>query len=149
MCSVEPLTIYRVGQKLLHIGSPKWAHLEQFFVVSSEDTDFKKKLFNTKIFSIKFVTKKVKLIFGVRWILLKNAQVSPKCFKPVCNNFLPTLYITSVINNKQIKRLIWTDKVCNILYQDACIGIGNFWSPGFKFVHVFCYINIIIFIFLH
>ncbi len=55
---------------------------------------FSEKNFNMKIFGIKFVIKNVILIFGVRWLfLLKNAHVSPKCFKPVCNNFWPTLYI--------------------------------------------------------
>ncbi len=79
---------YRVGQKLLYMDFPKWASPEQLFAVSSENTDFPKKLFNMKIFSIKFLIKKVILIFGVRWLLLlKNAHVSPKCFKPVCNNF--------------------------------------------------------------
>ncbi len=62
-------------QKLLHLGSPKCAPPEQFFAVSSEKTDFSKEWFHMKIFSIKFVIKKV-LIFGLRWhLLLKNAHV--------------------------------------------------------------------------
>ncbi len=73
--------LYRLGQKLLHIGSLKWAPPEQFFVVSSEKYWFSKKI-------VKFI-----LIFGARWLLLKNAHVSPKCFKPMCNNFWPTLCI--------------------------------------------------------
>ncbi len=48
---------------------------DQFFAVSSENTDFPKKLFNTETFSIKFVIKKVILIIGVRWPLLKNTRV--------------------------------------------------------------------------
>ncbi len=44
-----------------------------------------------KIFSIKFVTKKVILIFGVRWlILLKNARVSPNELRDaqVCTGYM-------------------------------------------------------------
>ncbi len=88
------IEIYKVGQKLLHLSSPKWAPSEQLFAVSLENTDFPKKFFTMKIFSIKFVIKKVILILGVRWLLLlKNAHVPPKCFKLVCNNFWPTLYV--------------------------------------------------------
>ncbi len=58
-----------------------WAPPKQFCVASSENTDFLKKLFNMKIFCIKFVSKKVTFIFSVRWLLLlQNAHVSPKMF---------------------------------------------------------------------
>ncbi len=59
-----------MGQKLLYLGSPKGAPPEEFFAVSSENTDFPKKLFNMKIFSTELVIKKVTLVFGVRWFLL-------------------------------------------------------------------------------
>ncbi len=74
-----------MNQKLVHLGFPKWVHPEKFFVVSSENTDFLKKLFNMKIFSIKLVVKKVTLIFGVRWpLLLKNAHNPKNVFGPSC-----------------------------------------------------------------
>ncbi len=76
--------LYRASQKLLHMASPRPAFCSFF-----RKYDFLKKLFNMKIFSIKFVTKRVILIFGVRWLLLKNAHVSPKCLKSMCNNFWP------------------------------------------------------------
>ncbi len=75
------LDIYRVGQKLLHIGLPQWAssHRTVFY------SDFSKKLFNMKIFSIKFVIKKVILIFGVRWpLLLKTSHVPQSFFGHLC-----------------------------------------------------------------
>ncbi len=43
-----------------------WAPPEHFFAVSAEKTDLPKKLFNVKIFSIKFVLKKIILNFGAR-----------------------------------------------------------------------------------
>ncbi len=44
---------------------------------------FLKKLLNMKRFSIKFVIKKVILIFGVRWpLLLKIAHISQNFFGP-------------------------------------------------------------------
>ncbi len=50
-------------------GAPKFGTFvlppDLLFVVSSENTDFPKKLFK-KIFSVKFVIKKVTVIFGVR-----------------------------------------------------------------------------------
>ncbi len=53
-----------------HIGGAKViihrAPTEQFFAVSPENTDFSKKLFNMKLFNIKFVMEKVLLNFGVR-----------------------------------------------------------------------------------
>ncbi len=55
-----------VGQKLLLLCFPNWVPPEQFFAVFSEKTDFLKKLLNLKLFSIKFVIKKVILIFGIR-----------------------------------------------------------------------------------
>ncbi len=66
----------RVGQKLVHLVSPKWVPPKQFFAVSSDNTDFPKKLFNMKIFSIKFVMKNVILIFGVRQSGLKKNYCS-------------------------------------------------------------------------
>ncbi len=54
-----------MDQKLLHIRLPQWTLPKQFFAVSPENTDFTKKLFNMKIFSPKFVIKKVILNFGV------------------------------------------------------------------------------------
>ncbi len=70
---------YRLGQKLVHFDSHTWVPAEQFFAVSSENTDFPKKLCNMKIFSIRFAIKKVISIFGVRW-LLKNAYVPQNFF---------------------------------------------------------------------
>ncbi len=35
---------FRVGQKLVHLSCPNWVSLEQFFAVSSENTDFPKKI---------------------------------------------------------------------------------------------------------
>ncbi len=67
------------------MGSLKWAPQEQFFVISSE-----KYLFSKKIV-------KITLIFGARWLLLKNAHVSPKCFQPACNNFWLTLYMSLTV----------------------------------------------------
>ncbi len=93
-----PVSLNRMGQKLLNMGFRKWAPPKQVFAVSSENTDFPKKLLNMKIFSIKFMTKEVILIFGVRWFFfLKNAHVCPKCFKLACNNFWHTLYIYHII----------------------------------------------------
>ncbi len=64
---------------------------EQFFAVSSEKTDFLKKLLNMKIFSIKFVIKKVILIFGTRWpLLLKKMLMSPNFFWPIYTNLWTT-----------------------------------------------------------
>ncbi len=74
-----------------------WAPLiefpqNSFLQFPQKKTDFLKKLLNMKIFSIKFVIKKVILIFGVRWsLLLKNSHVPPKFFWPMCTNFWPTL----------------------------------------------------------
>ncbi len=46
-----------------------------------------------KIFRIKFVTKKGYINFWCKVALsIKNSHVSLKRFKPVCNNFWPTLY---------------------------------------------------------
>ncbi len=59
-----------LGLKLLHSGTPKWVSPEHFFVVASESTDTSKEIFNMKIFSIKFVIKKVILTFGVKGLLL-------------------------------------------------------------------------------
>ncbi len=47
-------------------GNSHWAPPEQFFTISPENIDFPKKLFSMKIFSIKFVIKKVILKFGVK-----------------------------------------------------------------------------------
>ncbi len=41
-----------MGQKLVHLGSPKMGPPQQFFADSSENTDFSKKLLNMKIFRI-------------------------------------------------------------------------------------------------
>ncbi len=49
-----------------HLGSSDWVPPEQFFVISSENSNFPQKLLNMKIFSIKFMIKKVILISGAR-----------------------------------------------------------------------------------
>ncbi len=82
---------YRVGQKLLPLGSHNWVPPEQFFAVSSKNTDFLKKLFNMEIFSIIFVIKRV--IFGVRWPLLRNAHIPQNFFGPCVLTFGPLLFI--------------------------------------------------------
>ncbi len=96
----------QVGPKLVHLGSP-----EQFFAVSSENIDFQKNLFNMKIFSIKFVIKKVMLIFGVRWPSSpKKRFVSPKFFWSMWTNFWPNC-------NKQSPQLPNLRIVHTILYS--------------------------------
>ncbi len=68
---------------------------EQFFAVSPENTDFPKKLFNMKIFSIKFMIKKgyIKFWRKMTHSPKKNMFVSPKRFiVSLCINFCPTLY---------------------------------------------------------
>ncbi len=77
-----------------HIGGPKvithWASAElQSFAVSSENTDFSKKLFNMKIFSIKFMMWKGIFNFRVRWPLLEKMPVSPKFFLAHMYQLLP------------------------------------------------------------
>ncbi len=57
------------AKKLVHLGFSNWVTPKQFFAVSSENTDFPRKLFNMIILSTKFVIKMVVLIFGVRWPL--------------------------------------------------------------------------------
>ncbi len=58
---------YEVGPKVSSLGlSSRWVPPEQFFAIFSGNTDFPKKLLNMKMFSIKFVIKKVMLISGVR-----------------------------------------------------------------------------------
>ncbi len=46
------------GPKVSSLRQPNWVLPEKIFAVSSENTGFQKKLFNMKIFSIKFVIKK-------------------------------------------------------------------------------------------
>ncbi len=116
--------IYGEDQKWLHMGSPKWTLPEQLFAVSSENTDFPTKLLNMKIFCMKFVTKKVILIFGVRWLLLlKNAHVSPKCFKPVYNNSCPTLYYCTLQNYYFLQKFQFFPN----LFQNSINLIHNFY----------------------
>ncbi len=78
------------GPKVIALRLQKMGSPGTVFAVSSENIDSTEKLFNMKIFSIKFVIKKVVIIFGARRVLFpKNVHDSPKCFKPVCNNFWP------------------------------------------------------------
>ncbi len=87
-----------VGQKLLHSGSPKLVTPEQFFQFTQKIMVSQKKLFNMKIFSIKFGIKKVTLIFGVRWLLLlKNAHVPQNVLNQCVITFGPP-YICDLIN---------------------------------------------------
>ncbi len=54
---------------------------EQFFAVSSENTDFPKKLFNMKIFSSKFVIKKDYINFWCKITPFpKKCSCPPKMF---------------------------------------------------------------------
>ncbi len=84
-----PFCIYQVVQKLLHMGCLKWGPPEQCLVVPSENTDFPKKLCNMKVFSIRFMTKKVILIFSVRWLLIPTCllreESNKNCTTLACN----------------------------------------------------------------
>ncbi len=87
-----PNLLKQDGLKVSSLELPKMGFPRTVFAVSSENTDFPKKLFNMKIFSINFVIKKEKLIFSVRYPpLLKNALVPQKFFSPCEPNFWPTL----------------------------------------------------------
>ncbi len=35
-----------------------------------------------------------------------------------------------------ITEVVWTDVACNILYENASVGICNFWSRGIRFVYI-------------
>ncbi len=64
---IDLLVNIQVGPKVIvHLDSHNWVPPEQFFAVSWENTDFLKKLLYLKIFSIRFLIKKVILIFDVR-----------------------------------------------------------------------------------
>ncbi len=62
---------------------------------------FQKKLFNMKIFSIKFGIKKVMLIFGVRWPHLNKCSCTPpnNFFGPWESTFGPLCKYVTYINN--------------------------------------------------
>ncbi len=76
---------HTVGQKLLHLGSSKWFPPKQFFAVSSENTDFSKKLFSMKIFSIKFAIKKGYINFWHKMtFFLKKFLCPPQNFFSPC-----------------------------------------------------------------
>ncbi len=53
--------------------------------------------------------------------------------KPIAKRIFPksVFPLTIYINN-----VIWTDKACNILYENGGVGVCNFWSFGIKFVYI-------------
>ncbi len=64
-----------------------------------------KKLFNIKIFSIKFSIKKVTLIFSIRWrLLLKNGHVPAKFFSPIFSQNVP--FYGKIVKWKNIQNFI-------------------------------------------
>ncbi len=57
-------------------------------------------------------------------VLINNLEL-------VSGNFFDRLPLT-----KYITDAIWTDEASNILYENASVGLYNFWSPGIKFVYL-------------
>ncbi len=99
-----------------------WAPPEQYLQFPQKILIFPKKLFNPKIVSIKFMMKKVVLIFGVRWpLLLKSAYVPQNFFSPICILiFIPpcllcTLYLVVIF-------ILSCTSVCQVPHCEATMG---------------------------